>query len=186
MNNLHDNSNLNKETIFELFENPIRFLKEGGKHGIKSLKRFFSIAILFGIVNTILFLFSIYRIFLFDFSFKNLSVLIGVFGFCILATFYAIFKAYNYVIIDVLKVFYTQVKPLIKKGSSLLIDKSEDLLMSNQTKDKKQLLKSINIKKLLKNTFNKLPKLLGNAFASLKELVSVSHKENPQNELVRL
>jgi len=167
MNNLHDNSNLNEETIFELFKNPIQFLKESSKYGIKSLKRFFSIAILFGVANTILFLFSIYRIFLFDFSFKNLNVLIGVFGFCILATFYAIFKAYNYIITDVLKVFYTQIKPLIKKGSSLLIDKSEGLLKTNQTSDKKRLLKSINIKKLLKNTFNKLPNLLGNALTSL-------------------
>jgi len=160
-----NNSILEKEVFLKLFKNPFRFLKEGNKHGIKSIRRFFLIIILFGITNMLLFFFSIYRLFYTGFEYEKSIIVLFILSLAIGFIILAAFKAYNYVIIDILKVFYLQIKPLLKKTSSLLIDKSEYLLKNNTPK--KELSKSIDIKNIFKSTFNKIPKFLSNTVISL-------------------
>ena len=188
------NSNISDKTISKLFKNPIWLLKEGSKHGIKSIKKLFLIAFLFGAVNTILFIFSIYRTLITSFTYEKSLVLLFILCASIGITFYAIFKAYWYVVFDILKIFYNQTKPLLKKASIVLIDKSEHLL--NNSANKKELSKSIHIKKNLKNTFQKIPKLLSHSIIYLllqvpiiemlldvRELLTDHNKTKASNEL---
>ena len=158
-NNLPENEE-NNNRLLQLLNHPWRLIKEGGKLGVNGVKRFFTVLFLFAISNTILFFYAIKRLFSTDFEFSKLMFVILVFILGLAVTIYASYRAYQYVIIDTMRVIYENLSSLFHKISELIIDKTEHVFKSKGKVSDNQLQKTLDFGKMVNSRYKKTPKFL--------------------------
>lgn len=136
-------------------DNIIAFLKEGGKQGLKGVKRFFIIIFLFTFTNFILITWGLYLLFTgtsSDVTSNLMMVLIGLAG-----TGYAAYRAYQYAIVDAVKVIYQRLQPFHQKLCDIVVDKAAVLIQSEKKVSNNLLSEVIDVSKILDDSLSQLP-----------------------------
>jgi hypothetical protein len=146
--------------LFQLLQTPLSLFKEGGKLGITGIKRFFTVLFLFAISNTILFFYSVVRLFSTSFEFSKIGYVFLIFILGVGMTIYAAYRTYHYVIIDTLRVIYENLSSLFKKIAELIIDKVAGLFEGKGNVSEDQLTKAFDFKKMVNSSFQIVPKFL--------------------------
>lgn len=111
---------------FELLENPVKLITQGGKFGVKGVGKFFGIVILFAIVNFFLLLYGMYREAVGTLLSNGLLYLGGMLLFGIGVTVLAGYKAYVYVRTDALRIAYEKLRPYFPGYCRKLVDRVAD------------------------------------------------------------
>ena len=150
----------NNSKLLELLDRPWRLIKEGGKLGVKGVKRFFTILFLFAFSNTILFLYAVVRLFSTDFQFVKVFYILLVLLIGLALTIYASYRTYQYVIIDTIRVVYENLSSFFHKISELIIDRVEGLFQGKVDLTNNQLTKALDFGKLVNSKFQRTPKFL--------------------------
>lgn len=152
----------NNSKIFQLLSSPLSLLKEGGRLGITGVKRFFTVLFLFAISNTILFFYSIIRLFSTGFEFSKVGYVFVVLILGLIVTFYAAYRTYHYVIIDTIRVIYENVSPLFRKIADLIIDRAANLLQGKRKANisEQQLMKVLDFKSMVNSKFQIVPNFI--------------------------
>jgi hypothetical protein len=146
--------------LLQLLNKPWRLIVEGGKFGIKSIKKFFGIIALFAITNTILFFYSIVCSFSTPFTFSKLFFVLLVFLIGLGITIYSGYRAYQIVILDTLMVVYKNLTPHFQKASALIVEKAASMLKANANLKEGQLTKVIDVGQMINQHYSKSPALL--------------------------
>jgi hypothetical protein len=157
--NLVENEEENNK-LFQLLQTPLSLLKEGGNLGITGVKRFFTVLFLFAISNTILFFYSVIRLFSTSFEFSKIGYVFLIFILGVGITIYAAYRTYHYVIIDTLRVIYENLSSLFKKIAALIIDKVAGLFERKKEVSEDQLTKALDFKKMVNSKFQIVPNFL--------------------------
>lgn len=168
--NLLENEENNKK-LFKLLNNPLRLILEGGKFGVNGVIRFFTILFLFALTNTILFIYSIIRLLSSEVEISKIAVVMMVLIIGLGFTFYSVYRTYQYIIIDAMRVIYKNLSSFFQRVSALIIDKVEDIYQGNTNFNDKQLASAVDFGKIVNSKFNKLPKVLRNGIIMLLKRV---------------
>lgn len=146
--------------LSQLLDSPWKLILQGGKNGVKGVRRFFTVVFLFMISNTILFFYAIKRLFTVDFEFNKLLFVFLVLILGLGVTIYAGYRVYNYVIIDTIRVIYENLRSFFMRVCSLIIDKSANLLSGKEKITDAELAKKLDVAKMINSEFKKIPKFL--------------------------
>ena len=157
--NLPENEE-NNNRLLELLNHPWRLIKEGGKLGVNGVKRFFTVLFLFAFSNTILFFYSISRLFSTNFEFLKIVFVLLVLIIGLGVTIYSAYRTYQYVIIDTMRVIYENLSSFFHKISELIIDKVENLFQGKVDLTDNQLTKALDFGKMVNSKYQKTPKFL--------------------------
>lgn len=142
---------------FELLENPVKLITQGGKFGVKGVGKFFGTVILFAIVNFFLLLYGIYREAIGTLSSSNLLFLAGIILLGIGLTALGGYKAYVYVRTDALRVAYEKLRPHFPGLCRKLVDKVVDQKIDPNNPNVKD---ALNMASLFNTTFQRVPGLI--------------------------
>ena len=160
---IHDKSAQNEEEesqFLELLSHPWKLIKGGGKLGIKGVKHFLTVFFLFTTVNTILFCYAINRLFVVDFTVNKIPFVLLVLALGLLVIIYAVRQAYQYIIIDTIRVIYENLSSLFHKIAEYIIDTVENLFGVDVDLDEKKLVTALDFGVLIANSYDKIPKFL--------------------------
>ena len=157
--NLPENQE-NNNKLLKLLNHPWRLIKEGGKLGVNGVKRFTTVLFLFAFSNTILFFYSISRLFSTDFEFIKILFVLLVLIIGLGVTIYSVYRTYQYVIIDTMRVIYENLSSFFHKISELIIDKVENLFQGKVDLTDSQLTKALDFGKMVNSKYQKTPKFL--------------------------
>jgi len=148
--------------ILELLERPMLLLTKGRSLGVKGVRRFVGIILLFGAVNTFVFISALVIALMYsnEVSLSDLSFLLWVLLTGFAFTFFAGYKAYRYAIIDALSVVYSSLGPVFKNLTSSMVDKAGEKYSSSDSIDSTKLKTSADIFALLNDKFERIPRLL--------------------------
>ena len=163
-NEIHYNNNPENEEknnkLIQLLNHPWRLIKEGGKLGVNGVKRLFTVLLLFSISNTILFFYSINRLFSTGFEFSKLLVVLLVLIIGVGLTIFSAYRTYQYIVIDTLRVIYENLSSFFQRISELIIDKVESVFQGKADLSNNQLTKALDFGKMVNSKYQKLPKFL--------------------------
>ena len=149
----HSQADLN-----QLPQNALQLILQSGKFGIKGAKRLFAIAFLFGICNLLLVVYGFYTYFGNSSEEVNGLFLLVLLIVGILFTALAIYKAYQFVLVELFGYAYQQSSDLFEKLSDVLVDNSEKILQkSSQNKSVSQ---AIDYASIIKSKFENTPKIV--------------------------
>ncbi|MEE9349584.1 MAG: hypothetical protein V3U80_06010 [Flavobacteriaceae bacterium] len=132
--------------------NPNELVDNASKIGIKSILKMLPMVFIFALVNTIIYIYSLFGGFE-DNVLRNTSL---VFLIGLLFTFIAGYKTYRYVMVTIFSSVYHLFTPFIRKVSNAVVAKGDSLLQGKKTKNSKV----IDVGKLLTNSYNKVPGFL--------------------------
>lgn len=152
-------TNEENSKILELLEHPWRLLKEGGKFGIDGVKKMFTHAFLFGFTNFFLFLYAIYRFFASELSVPHAGYILLVLAIGVGITAYAIYRTYNYLIINTLGALYANSSSFFQKIVAGIIDKVDGLIDGTKEVTDAQLQKAISLGNMVNEKYAKMPGL---------------------------
>ncbi len=150
----------NTAQLLKLLNSPWQLIKNGGKFGVNSVKRFFTVLFLFGACNTILFFYALATLFGSGFAFGKLAFVFLVLIIGVALTVFASYKTYQYVVIDTIRVTYENLASLFKKLTDLLVDKTEAVFDGKVNLNSQQFSKAIDIGKTVHQTYSGLPSFL--------------------------
>jgi len=157
--------------LLELLDHPWRLVTQGGKYGVKGVKRFFGIIFIFLFTNLALLIFGGYEIYSTEFT-KNKLMFFGLLVlFGLVSTAYAGYRAYQFVILDTFRVIYENLTSFFQKISDIIIDKSEKVLIDKEDLSNTQFSRVIAFGSLLENSFSWLPNFLKRRLVGLLERV---------------
>mgnify|MGYP006928158305 CR=1 FL=1 len=179
--------------VLELLERPMLLLAKGKSLGVKGVTRFVFIILLFGAVNTFIYISALVVALMYhsEISLSGLSFLLWVILTGFAFTFFAGYKAYRYAIIDALRVVYSGLGPVFKSLTGSLVDKAGEMYSSSNSIDSNKLESSVDIISILKDKFERIPRLLRKGigfilnripFVSMLDDVSGDIKAGNQNE----
>ncbi len=149
--------------LLNLIKQPWRLIREGGKLGVKGVKRFITNVFLFSIANLFLFFYAIYRLVSTEFFASKILIVIVVLILGIIFTFYAASRTYRYVMIDTVRVIYNGLGSFFQKISERIIDKVEPIFRNKESVPNEQLKKALDFGKMVNSKFRKTPKFLRKA-----------------------
>ncbi len=146
--------------LLKLLNHPWRLIKEGGKLGVNGVKRFSTVLFLFGGANTILFIYSLSRLFASEFEFSKLLMVLLVLIVGLGITLFSAYRTYQYVLIDTLRVIYENLSSFFQKVSESVIDKVEDKFKGKVDLTDNQLTKAMDFGKMVNTKYRRTPKFL--------------------------
>lgn len=158
----HPENEKKHEKLIQLLHQPWRLIKEGGELGVTGVKRFFTILFLFAFSNTALFFFAVTRLIATDFEFGKLIYILLVLALGIGITVHAGYRAYNYVIIDTIRVIYENLTPFFKKMSAMIVDRIEARIKGKKEVSEDEFKKVLDFGQMVNTQFKKTPKFLRN------------------------
>ncbi len=173
----YENSSVNEgnnQRLLELISSPWQLIKEGGKLGVKGIKRFFGLMLLFGILNGLFFLVAAIKLFLNEVNQNNLIGLGLVALVGIVTLGYTARRAYQYVLIDTVRVIYVNFAPFFQKVCSIIIDKTEKLFTGKSTPNNRTLAKTVDLSKLVYEQFQKTPSFIRKGIVTVLEKIPFS------------
>lgn len=145
--------------LIQLFYRPWSLIKEGGKLGLKSVKRFFVILFLFAFSNLLLFFYALYRLFSTSFEWHKLLLLLLILLLGIGFTIYAGYKTYRYVLVDAMQVVYGNLSSFFYGISEQIIEKTYGF-SGGKIDVNKNLHKTLDFGKMVHSKYRKIPKIL--------------------------
>ncbi|GEM_PF-811006 len=146
--------------LFKLLNHPWRLIKEGGRLGIKGIKRFTLITLLFAITNTFLFFYSINQLFSTGFGIGKLLIVFLILILGLGVTVYAAYRTYQYIVLDTIKTIYEGLSSLFQKILGMIIEKVDSISDGRLDLNGKQLNKAMDFGKMLNTNYKKIPKIL--------------------------
>lgn len=147
--------------LFKLLENNSwKLLVEGGKLGVKGVKRFFTIVLLFVFTNLILFTYAISRVYITGIDTNKVLFVLLTLGIGLGVTIYAWYQTYQFVIIETIRAVYDHLSVYFKKISDHIIDRVEPLFLGKAEVSNNQISKALDFGNLINSKFKKIPKLL--------------------------
>lgn len=154
-----ENEEANKK-LFHLLDRPWKLILQGGKHGVKGVKRFFTVLILFMIANTYMLFYAIKTAINSSSGFGSMFTIFLVFLIGIGFTIYAGYRTYQYVVIDTIRVIYENVAPLFQKISELIIGSVEGLFSGEKNIKESNVKKALNFSKMIHDKYQNIPGFL--------------------------
>lgn len=148
------------ERLLDMMSSPMRLLSEGASMGVKGMGRLALIVSLFGAVNIVLLIYSLFSLFSDGFESRDLLYLLLLVGVAVGCTAWAGYKAYTYVIINGLAAIYRTQGPLFRRICSIVVDKAEPILKSGTAVGNESLQNMVNVADLLQEKYHRAPKLL--------------------------
>ncbi|OJJ17553.1 hypothetical protein BKI52_27205 [marine bacterium AO1-C] len=170
----YENSSVNEgnnQRLLELVSSPWQLIKEGGKLGVKGIKRFFGLLFLFGTINGLLLLVAVVKLLLNEINRNNLIGLGLVALVGVVALYYTAYRAYQYVLLDTIRVIYENLAPFFQKVCSIIVDKTEKLFTSKNSLNNSTLAKTIDFSKLVYEQFQKTPKFIRGGIVMVLEKI---------------
>ncbi|HAS47656.1 MAG TPA: hypothetical protein DCS93_44675 [Microscillaceae bacterium] len=161
----------NRLRLLEQIDSPWKLIRQGSKLGIDGVKHFFGLTFLFGVVNGLLFLAAIIKLF---FSTVNTISIIGLLLVALVgvgAISYTIYRVNRYIILNTIQFIYQSLEPFFLKVCGKVIDKSAKLFENNTQLDNRALAQTIDFSKLVHEEFQKLPRLIRWGITFTLELV---------------
>jgi len=150
----------NHNKLLELAKDPFKLVLEGAKYGITAYKRPILLLLLAFLSGAIVFFFGMYKFFVVGAELVNLLyILVNIAASSILIGF-MLFSAYNFLILDVMRVINKNLNPLYKKLCSILIEKIALLIEGENVDLNKDLKTTVNIALIIDEYFQKIPKLI--------------------------
>lgn len=146
-------------TLIKLFYRPWSLIKEGGKLGLKSVKRFFIILLLFAFSNLLLFFFALSRLISANFEWRKLWLLLLIFLLGTGFTLYAGYKTYRYVLVDAMQAVYGNLTSFFYGISEQIIEKTYGI-SGGKIDMHKNLNKTLDFGKMVHSKYRKIPKIL--------------------------
>lgn len=146
--------------LIQLLESPWKLIKDAGSFGIRGVKRMATIVVVFSFTNIALFFYALASMFSNTFDASKLSylMLVTAIGFAI--TFYAGYRAYQFLLVNALSAVYKSFTPLFEKLCAKIIDKAEIALSKKENLTNPELSKAIDYGHLVNEHYNSLPGLL--------------------------
>lgn len=99
------------------------FFLTTGKYGVKGVKYFALVIILFGLGNLVTFLYSLYRFIGVEKGTSEIMIFAGIFVVGIIFTVLACYLTYKYLMLDGIHLVYKQMEPLVRKICSVVMNK---------------------------------------------------------------
>lgn len=99
------------------------FFLTTGKFGVKGIKYFTLVVILFGMGNLVTFLFSLYKFIGLEKGTSEIAIFIGIFIVGVVFTILACYLTYKYLMLDGVHIVYKKMEPLVRKVCSIVMNK---------------------------------------------------------------
>lgn len=183
----YTNTEENVETnnkLLEILDKPYKLILQGGKHGVKGVKRFFSVVFLFLFANICMVIYAINRIITTGFGFGKTFMLVVVFLAGIGFTIYAGYRTYQYVVIDTIRVIYENSSSLFKRISDLIISSVEKVFTGKKEVNQSDIKKALNFSKMIHQKYQKVPRFIRKGIIMvLKKVPFVSMLVNLQEDI---
>ncbi len=148
------------EDQFKNLRSPIKFLKENGKEGISIIRKTFSAIALITLTNAFLLIFILYQFVAIEEVRSKATYLILAVLVCVIFFAFGISKSYRYALISALSIAYKKMEGSIKKLCSVIINKVDGVFKKNANVTKKELKQVVNIQKITRDKFDKLPRFI--------------------------
>ncbi|MEZ5174117.1 MAG: hypothetical protein R2850_11575 [Bacteroidia bacterium] len=158
-NNLPENEENNKKLV-EILHYPLRLIAEGGKLGVKGIKRFFLVLFLFAITNLFLLLYSVIRVVMSGFEMPKLVIVILVLLIGIGFTAYAAYRVYQFVMIDAMRVIYGNMTSFFKNLSQTIIEKAASIIQGKTEITDQKLIEALDFGKMIQSKYKNAPGIL--------------------------
>lgn len=157
--NLPENEENNKKLV-ELLHYPLRLITEGGKLGVKGIKRFFLVLFLFAVTNSILFLYSIIRSVMSGFEISKLGIITLVLLIGLGFTAYSVYRVYQFVMIDAMSVIYGNLTSFFKKLSEIIVEKTSAFVQGKTEITDQKLIEALDFGKMIHSKYKNAPGIL--------------------------
>ncbi|NNJ56284.1 MAG: hypothetical protein HKP14_09135 [Bacteroidia bacterium] len=169
------------DNLDHLPQNALQLILQSGKFGIRGAKRLFSIGFLFGFCNLLLITYGFYNYFGKHSESINGLYLMLLFAVGILFTGFALYRAYQFVLVEIFGYAYQQSSGLFHRLSEVIIDNSEKVV--NQSNDS-QFSKAFDYASVLKEKFDRAPRFVSKAVSFLLNKIPLAGMvKNVQSEL---
>lgn len=163
--------------LLSMADHPLRLLREGGKYGLKTVKKAFPTLLLFVTINIAFAGFAVYRLALAEATFRNLSFLfLSVMAGSATVAFVA-YKIYRVVQTDMIRAIYEKATPLFQRLCVQLVVKAEE------TFQKGRALKDTNIENVI-DIYGLLTEQYGRVPGPLRKVVLFALRKTPVYALV--
>lgn len=150
----------NNNKLLEIINKPYKLILQGGKHGVRGARRFFSVVFLFLIANIFMVFYAINRIIATGFGFGKTFMLVIIFLAGIGFTIYAGYRTYQYVVIDTIRVIYENSSSLFKRISDLIISNVEKVFTGKKDVKQSDVKKALNFSKMVHEKYQKVPRFI--------------------------
>jgi len=164
-------------------------LLEGRKMDLRGVKRFFFVLVLFAFTNIGLFYFSVLRLFAVGFDWGKVPPVLLVAAMGIGVSLYALYRGYQYAVIDAIRVMYINLEPFFRKIAEIVIDQTEEILKGKREVTDKDLAKALDWSKMVNEKFQRLPFFIKRGLIMVLKriplvgiLVSLSQEVSPEDK----
>ncbi|WP_028979736.1 hypothetical protein [Sporocytophaga myxococcoides] len=162
------------DNLLSLLENPFSLILGGGDYEIKGRKRFALIITFFALTNTVLFGYSLFRLFATDFSGEKLFYVFIVLCFGIGLTINAGYWAYLFIRTETMNLVYESAKPLVKRLCEIAVEKVTGYLKGKSKVSNKELTNFIDFAKEVNESFKSMPYFLRLAIIHLLKKIPIA------------
>jgi len=157
-NTLENEENSNK--LIEMLDKPWKLILQGGKYGVKGVKRFFSIVFLFMVTNTFLTFYAFSRLIASGFGFGKAFTIAFVFFIGIGFTIYAGYRAYKFMVVDLIRVLYVNGAPFFQKICDIVINKVQSIFSGKKDVKQADISKALNFSKMIHGKYQTVPRFI--------------------------
>jgi|GEM_PF-2321331 len=156
--NLQANDPQSKQLI-GMLGHPLRLLRNSGKEGLRALRNFFIMLVLFVLSNMIFFALGLYSYFTGDaetgaIGWVFVLVLIGI-----VCTALAAYRGYQYLIIEMMHQIYRTMDGVMRKLCNSIIDKVRVLLNNSHEVGQEKFEQQINLTVIVRERYRSSPRL---------------------------
>jgi hypothetical protein len=160
--------------VSKLYSHPLKIVKATGATGIKGGKRLLTAFILYFVSSSILFLFTIERIIVNEFSVINLFYLIAVIIVLVGSTVLVTYKSYRFLITDTIRVLHQELTVVFREVSDIVIDKVSILLKDKVDISKVNYAQVVNFPNIVNDHYKMLPKFLRKGIIKILNIIPIS------------
>jgi hypothetical protein len=146
--------------LFSMADHPFRLLREGGKYGLKTVKKIFPTMLLFVLINIAFLGFAIYRLVITEVTLRNLSFLFLVLIAGVVVLAFVVYKMYRLVQTDIIRVIYEKATPLFQRLCVQLVIKAEEVYQKGKALQDTNIQNVIDIHGLLTEQYGRVPGIL--------------------------
>ncbi len=165
--------NLKGSTI-EIDKNPLTFLRKNSKEGISIIKGMFGTILLFGTINMVLIIFSIFKYFTSNSNTVKFYDLLIALLICVSFGIIAYVKSYRNAINKAINIAYDKLNYLLQKFCNLVVEKVITIFKTKKENlNSENLNELISIQEILNKIFSKLPKFIVKGITMLLNKIDV-------------
>ncbi|MFV0304387.1 MAG: hypothetical protein ACK5IC_02755 [Moheibacter sp.] len=158
--------------LFQIFKHPFKLLKESSKLGFNGVKKLITVIFLFSVTNLLLLFYAIY-VLRSDYSSGKLPYTLLVLIIGIAVTIFAVYKTYQYIILETLRSLYDSMTPYVEGIANSIIDKYETYSGKEVNLSENQLARTLNYGIILSEKYQKMPSLLRKSIVFLLNRIPV-------------